>query len=253
MQHSWPWQIHITQGQAVTFLEGVIVANREHLLIAMLPPFGPKARWMATTGVLKIARGSELRIERSTVTFLDEHGEELAELEDAFGLRQGSRLAGPCYALQRDERRRPEFATSMFWTLNHWRSPVVATFDSEADSPRPSLWCLPLHVPVPQDRQLFVQFVNASARSVNLVEAIRTATLWVEGVGHRSLRGWHWDGPGTVQPGGWTRQGFKMGDFDGAPLLGDHDVCLELFGRCTSTRRVQLLGEPWQPPALASG
>lgn len=227
-------------------------AMPEELLIAMLPPFGPQARWMATAGVLKLSRDRELLVERSTATFFDDRGGQLAELDDAFGLRVGTRLEGPLYARQSDARARPPAAASMCWTLNDWRSPPVATLDAEPGSGRLVLRCLPLHVPVPDDRQLVVQLVNTSAHEVELTEAVRTATLWVDGVGYRSMTGWHWDGRSTVPPGGWTRQAFRMGDFDGAPLLGDHVVSIELLGQRTSEQAVQLVGEPWQPAAPAS-
>jgi hypothetical protein len=219
------------------------------MLMALLPPFGPNARWMATAGALKLARGARLRVERSTLTFLDAGGKALARLEDAFDLRRGASLDGPLYALRRDEQPRPPAATAMQWTLNDHVSPLATAFDSLPDAGELSLFCLPLHVPDPEDRQIYIHFVNMGGEPVNLVQAVREATLWVDGSAHPSQTGWHWDGRNSVQPRGWTRWGFRIADFAGALPLGRCELCVEAFGLRTRAQTVELTGEPWLPPA----
>jgi hypothetical protein len=82
----------------------------------------------------------------------------------------------------------------------------------------------------------------------DLCRAVRGATLWVDGVAHPSTTGWHWDGKSSIHPGEQARHGFRMSDFAGAPLLGVHEVAVEMFGQRTRTRSVLLEGEPWQRP-----
>jgi len=220
-------------------------ADDERMMIALLPPFGPRPQWMATGGVLKLARGAEVSIEWSTVTFLDSRGATITELEHAFDLRPGTRLEGPWFGWLRDERPRPTGATSMCWSVNDWRSPIMPAFDAEPQAQPLTLTCLPFHVPIRDDRQLFVQFVNDTEERIDLVKAVRSATLWVDDVAYPSITGWHWDGNGEVQPGRWSRWGFRMSDFEGAPLLGEHEVSIEMFGRRTATLAVHLVGEQW--------
>lgn len=216
--------------------------------ISLLPAFGPQERWMSTTGVLKLARGAELTVERSAIAFLDEQGRVIAELADAFGLVAGARLPGPLSQKLHDRRPRPPVATAMRWTLNDRQTPAVPKLDVRADAGELSLWCAPLHVPVREDHQLFVHYVNLTDHKVDLCAAVRGAILWVDGAAHPSMTGWHWDGRGDVQAGGWSHREFRMSDFRDAPLLGAHEIAVEMFGQRTLTQSVLLEGEPWQPP-----
>jgi hypothetical protein len=218
----------------------------DSIWIAMLPTFGPQARSRSIPAILKLARGAELAVERSVVAFLDERGATAGELSDAFGLVAGTRLDGPLARALRDDRPRPACA-AWRWTLDDRQTATVASFDARPDAGELVLWCAPLHVPVPDDHQLVVQYVNVTDNVVDLPRAIRDATLWVDGVAHRSRAGGHWDGRGHVQPGGSSQQRFRMSDFEGAPTLGIHDVALEMFGLRTITRSLHLVGEVWRP------
>jgi hypothetical protein len=217
------------------------------LSITLLPAFGPRARDMALSGVLKLTRGAELVVTRSAITFMNSRGAVVGELRDAFGLTAGTRLLGPHSQRLRDDRPRPSDAVAVHWALSDRQTPAIPVVDDGPQAGELTLCCAPLHVPVRDDLQLWVQYVNHTGDKVDLCAAVRGATLWVDGLGHPSTTGMHWDGRGDIHAGGWSRQGFRMSDFAGAPLLGAHELAVEMFGQRTVTRSVLLEGDPWLP------
>jgi hypothetical protein len=217
------------------------------LWTALLPVFGPRATHMAISGVLKLPRDQALTVEHSIITFLDPSGAVIGELRDAFGLTAGTSLLGPASQRLHDNRPRPPRAAAMRWVLDDRQTATIPVVDEGSQAGELTLCCTPVHVPVRDDFQLWVQYVNLTGQSVDLCAAVRGAIAWVDGVEHPSTTGMHWDGRSDIQAGGWSRRGFRMSDFAGAPLLGAHEIAVEMFGRRTLTQSVLLHGEPWQP------
>jgi hypothetical protein len=217
------------------------------LWTALLPAFGPRASHMSIGGVLKLTSDHARTVERSIITFLDSSGKVIGELRDAFGLTAGTSLLGPASQRLHDNRPRPPRAVAMHWVLDECQTPTIPVVDEGPQAGELTLCCTPVHVPVRDDFQLWVQYVNHTGQSVDLWAAVRGAIAWVDGVQHPSTTGMHWDGRSDIQADGWSRQGFRMSDFAGAPLLGAHEIAVEMYGRRTLTQSVLFRGEPWRP------
>lgn len=216
----------------------------DDLLIRLVPPFGPRAEMRPLLAYLKLAPGAALVAGRSTLELVDEGGRVLATRENAFGVAEGTPLAGPHSVRLADDDPRPEGAASARWRLGEL-SAETPLANPEAEWPAPRLVCLELQVPVADDPHLVVTVANTGGEPLDIATGMREAVLRVDGAAYASTAGRVWNGPYLVRPGHVTTRQFSLGDFPGAPRSGTHQVSLEILGMRTAPQTVTWRGEPW--------
>ena len=220
------------------------MASNEPIYFSLIPPFGRGAH-LTIAGVLKLGRGATLAATHSEIVFFDAHAREVGRLADAFRLSLRTQLQSPSCQVLRDERSPPHRAVTMQWNLDDEASPAVAA--TRDDAARDSLCAVyfPSQVPVREDVDVLVRYVNRGTERVNVLDGVRSAVHWADGVPCPSITGWHWDGPYLAPLGCTSALRFRLADFRGAPVDGEHECSVELLGMRTSPERVSWTGEPW--------
>lgn len=217
---------------------------RDDILVALTPPIGHRPEWASLVAYLKVARGTELAVERSELALVDAAGRTLETRRDAFGLAAGMRIAGPYSRSFGDDTLRPNKAVHARWRLNEFSLDAGLVF-SESEWQAPRVVYLPLQVPLADDCHILVRLVNLGEAPINLANGMREAVCWVDGVPYASTAGRVWNGGYLVQPRQATTRRFRLADFPWAPRHGTHEVSLEMVGARSPAEVVTWRGEPW--------
>jgi hypothetical protein len=216
-------------------------------VIALVPP-GQTRFPGAIQGLIKVARGRALAIERSSLVFLDEAGAEVEEHGQAFGLVAGAQLSGPLCQHVREERRGPRGAVRMRWQLDDL--PPAEVWTRPQTEPL-RLTLFPFQVPVPDDVHLRVHLIHQGARALSASQVVSEAVLWLDGRPHAyEIDGWN--GRAYVEPGGTLTQYLSLDDFPTAPRSGRGRASFAMAGCRTPEQAVEWTGEPFATGAPGS-
>jgi hypothetical protein len=218
------------------------VFDTDNLLLALVPTLGPRAAISATLCELKWAGSAPLKVERSTLEFIDDKGEVIGRQERAFGFEPGTELVATSQSCI-DENHRPAGLLQR-WRLNDWvvESPIVVP---EAEWGNLHVIWLPLQLPLVTDVHIVVSLANLDDKPLDIARGVREAVCWVDGVPWSSAAGGVWNTRYLIEPGHSTRRHFRLADFPGVPTAGRHEMSFQMLGRRSKPQFIQWHGTPW--------
>lgn len=222
-------------------LQNANVYHKDDMLMAIIPPAGSRPDLMSLIIYLKIAKGTDLIINRSELIFTDTEGNIVETRLNAFGLLN-KHITGPYSKKTGDDNYMPKESVAVHWYLNEYR--VQTSLLTLNDNPKvPKLVCLPLQVNLPDDYHFIITIINTTQDLLNIADEMRQAVCRMNEKSFPSIAGRLWNGGYLIRPGRAALLKFRLGDFLGAPKRGLYEVSMEICGLQSATQYVNWYGD----------